>query len=76
MKSKNEIGTTGDLRKWLANLAVGVVHGDVKVNEAAVSIKACKEINASLYSEIKSATIQVQLGRQAQPLGELPLTSA
>ena len=65
--------TTGDLRKLLANLALDVVRGDVKVHEASVAIKACKEINASLYSEIKAATIRNELGQSVTALGRLPL---
>ena len=74
MSVKSKMETTGDLRTFLAGLAVAVVHGDTKPQEAAIAIKACKEINSSLYSEIKAATIQVELGRTPSALGELPLS--
>ena len=73
MATQSAMKTTGDVRKYLASIALAVVHGEVKVQEAAVAVKACKEIHASLYSEIKAATIQVQLGREAAELGDLPL---
>lgn len=69
------IKTTSDLRQFLANLAVGVAQGDADVQKAAVAIKACKEINASLYSEIKSAAMQVELGRKPHGLGDMPITT-
>lgn len=65
--------TTGDLRKMLANLATGIVAGDIKVQEAAVAIKACKEINSSLYSEIKATQMLNELGKQTAALGNMPI---
>ena len=69
-----EIRTTGELRKFLANTAVGVVQGDVKPDKAAIAVKACKEVNASLYSEIKAASIAKAAGKEAAELGKLPIT--
>lgn len=70
--------TTGDLRTLLANIALDVVRGDVKVQEAAIAVKACKEINSSLYSEIKAAAMLAELtpGATQTALGDLPLAGA
>jgi hypothetical protein len=65
--------TTGDLRKFLSTLAVAVVQGETKAQEAAIAIKAIKEINASLYSEIKTSEMQAAMGRESGKLGDLPL---
>jgi hypothetical protein len=43
----------------------------MKVQEAAVAVKACEQVNASLYSEIKSAALQAALGRTAPALGHM-----
>jgi len=66
--------TTGEMRKFLATTAMDVVRGDVKVDRAATAVKACKEINASLYSEIKAAGIAKAAGKEAAELGRLPIT--
>jgi len=63
--------TTGDLRTFLGNVALAVAQGDMKVEEAVVAVKACEQINASLYSEIKSAAIQITLNKQAPEIGNL-----
>ena len=65
--------TTGDVRAFLANIAVAVAQGDMKVHEAAVAVKACEQINASLYSEIKSAALQQEAGKAAPALGSLSI---
>lgn len=72
-KVKQQIATTGDLRTFLSRIAVAVARGDMKVSEAAVAVKACEQINASLYSEIKSAAMQIEAGRAAPLLGQMPI---
>jgi hypothetical protein len=69
--------TTGDLRTFLANIAVAVAQNDMDIRNAVVAVKACEQINASLYSEAKIAALtmangQTQGGKPA-PLGRLPL---
>lgn len=65
------IQTTGDMRIFLANLALAVAHGETKPDQAAVAIKACKEINTSLYSEIKVAAIRAAAGKGSENLGDM-----
>lgn len=73
---KHAIMTTGDLRQFLARIAVAVAQSDMKVAEAIVAIKACEQINASLYSEIKSAALALAAGNLAPRLGHMPLDEA
>ena len=68
------IETTDDLRKFLSHIAVAVAQGEMKINEAAVAVKACEQINASLYSEIKSAALQAEAGKAAPQLGSLRIS--
>jgi hypothetical protein len=64
---------SGDLRKMTVNTLKGVLHGDIKAQDAAVIFKGIKEINVSLYSEIKHMSLLVEMGREAPALGNLPL---
>lgn len=68
-----DLETSGDLRRLMKNLLVGLMQGDIGPDIAAGCIKACEQINVSLYSEIKNATILLQLGRDVPELGDLPL---
>jgi len=70
---KQKLETSGDLRRLIKNIALGIMHGEMKVPEAVIAVKACEQINVSLYSEIKHAALLVQLGRTAPELGEMPL---
>ena len=71
-----QMNTTGDMRRFLVNMALNVARGDIDVQKAAVSIKACKEVNTSLYSEIKVAILANEIGQDVVTLGELPLFSS
>lgn len=73
-KIKQSIETTGDLRRFLGHIAVAVAHGDMKVQEAAVAVKACEQINASLYSEIKAALIAQEAGKSQAQIGYMAIT--
>ena len=68
-----QIKTTGDMRKFLANVAVSVAQGDTDVHQSTAAIKACKEISTSLYSEIKVNEMFAQAGKDTSPLGNLPI---
>jgi isopentenyl phosphate kinase len=70
---RDGLQTSGDLRRVMKNVLVGLMHGDMKPDVGAACIKACEQINVSLYSEIKHASILLQMGRQVPELGELPL---
>lgn len=68
---KAQMETTGDVRKFLAQIALAVIRDEVKVPQAAVAVKACEQINASLYSEIKRAALQMESNKQSAALGQL-----
>ena len=67
--------TTGDMRKFLANVAISVAQGDTDVHHATAAIKACKEISTSLYSEIKANEMFAAAGQKTSGLGDLPIGS-
>lgn len=67
------LANCGDLRQFLANIALGVKNGDTKIDEARTIIKAVEKINENYYAEIKVALTQVELGRSASELGKLPI---
>lgn len=69
----SRIKTTGDIRKFLANVAVSVAQGETDVHKATAAIKACKEISTSLYSEIKVNEMFAQAGKGTSALGDLPI---
>lgn len=71
----SRVESTQDLRKFIANVMLGVRDGTIPVAEAAVIIKGGEVINDSLYSEIKAMSILTELGKAAPELGDLPLTS-
>lgn len=70
---RTKIETTGDLRAFIANVAMGVVNGDLKVDQAVAAIKAGEVINDSLYSETKLAAMQVVAGKEPTKLGTLSI---
>jgi len=70
---RTKISTTGDLRAFIANVAMGVVNGDVKVDQAVAAIKAGEVINDSLYSETKLAAMQILAGKEPTQLGALSI---
>jgi hypothetical protein len=72
-ETSRKLQTTGDLRTFLANVALAVSQGDMKPQDAAIAVKACKELNASLYSELKNRTIQLEAapGVEVPALGDL-----
>lgn len=71
MAKSNEIETTGDVRRMLANALKGTVNGDMDIERADRAWKIGKTINDSLYSETKIAMLKHQLGQEQVALGEL-----
>jgi hypothetical protein len=71
VRVKGTFETTGDVRRALANTIKGVMHGDIKSNDAMTIIKGCEQMNNSLYAEIKYMAMLVTIGQQTAPLGEL-----
>jgi len=52
---------------------MGVISGDIKVDQAVVAIKAGEVINDSLYSETKLAAMQLLAGKEPKQLGALSI---
>ena len=70
----SRLTTTGDLRVFLARIAVATAQGDMELRNAVVAVKACEQINASLYSEAKIAALAFAQGNKDAPkLGQLTL---
>lgn len=64
---------SGDLRRFLSNIALAVSRGEMKTTEAAIAVKACEQICVSLYSEIKYQAMALAAGNKTFALGEMPL---
>lgn len=69
----NKIRTTGELRDFLATMIIGVKNGQIEAEKARNITKLAAQVNESLYSEIKAAKTQAELGRDVSQLGELPI---
>lgn len=67
------LSTCGDLREFLANMALGVKNEEIDVKRAMVVIKAAEKINENYYAEIKVARMQIETGKAAAALGALPI---
>lgn len=63
------ISTTGDLRTFLSNTMLGVVGGDVSPEQAGTVAKLAQQINESMYAEIKSQKMKIELGKAAGDFG-------
>ena len=68
------IETTGQLRKFLAGMLVGIKDGDIKVDEARAMVKMAEKINESFYAELKIAQINLQLQRKVEALGKVKVS--
>ncbi len=66
-----KLKTTGQLREFLVDMAIGVKNGIVDLDKASRVTKLAQQINESFYSEIKIARIQREAGIDAADLGEL-----
>lgn len=69
----NEIETTGQLRKMLANAAKGVLNGDLDIDRATALHKIAKNISDSLYSETKIAMFAHEVGKESAEMGSLKI---
>ena len=68
-----KIGTTGELREFLAQLMRDIKTGSIEPDDARNIVKTAAQINESFYSEIKIARIQREAGLVASDMGELPI---
>lgn len=71
--AERKMVTSGDVREFLANVALGVKNGDVKITEASHIAKVAAQIHESFYSEIKIARVRKELGLHVAELGTLKL---
>jgi hypothetical protein len=69
----SKIKTTGQLREFLANSLLAVSSGQMDTDRARNITKLAAQINESIYSEIKTARVLSELGREPAKLGNLTL---
>ena len=70
---KMSINTTGELRKFLATMLLGVKNGDLDLDKASRITKMAGQINESFYAEIKVAKIRLEAGEAMTKLGDMPI---
>lgn len=68
-----KIKTTSDLRQFLCNTINGVANGTFDINKAREITKLAAQINESLYSEVRVAKTQLELGKESAAMGELQI---
>jgi len=68
---QDEIKTTGNLRRYLAEIMKKVEAGEIEPDKASRITKLAGQINESFYSEIKVARVMVEAGKEAAKLGTL-----
>lgn len=70
---KNTIKTTGELRQFLINMMVGVKDGHVDVQKASQLTKLAGQINESIYAEIKTSRLLLDMEQKVQQFGSLSI---
>jgi len=69
----SKITNTGELREFLCSTINGVANGTFGIDKAKEITKIAAQINESLYSEVKVAKTQIELGNEAAKFGALDL---
>lgn len=69
----SKIKSTGELREFLCSTINGVANGTFDIHKAREITKLAAQVNESLYSEVRVAKTQLELGKQAADLGALNL---
>lgn len=69
----NKIETTGQLRRFLADMLVGIKNGHVEPDKASRMTKMAAQINESIYSELKAAKVRIEAGEQVAEMGKLKI---
>lgn len=73
-KSKDHaLNTSGKVRDFLAMAMLGVKSGDLAIDKASQISKLAAQLNDSLYSEAKLATLMAKSGKMPPRLGQLPI---
>jgi hypothetical protein len=68
---KKQIATTGELRDFLVTMMVGVKDGIVPIEKASSITKLAGQINESIYAEIKASRLKMDIGIEADKLGNM-----
>jgi len=73
MTIQRKISTTGELREFLINMMLGVKDGHIDVSKASQLTKLAGQINESIYAEIKTARLKIDLEQQVSEMGSLEI---
>jgi hypothetical protein len=71
-----KITTTGQLREFLCQSINSVATGTLDIQKASQITKLAAQVNESLYSEVKVARLQLELGKTASEMGALTVNQA
>jgi len=69
----SKITNAGQLREFLCSSINAVGNGTMSSDKARDITKLAAQVNESLYSEVKVAKTQIELGKEAEKFGDLPL---
>ncbi len=69
------INTAGDLRKFLCNSINSVANGTMDISKAREVTKLAGQVNESFYSEVKVARLQMDMEKEVNKLGSLPVNT-
>lgn len=70
-----KITTTGDLREFLASAINSVANGTMDTDKARNITKLAAQVNESFYAEIKIMKVHVEIGKEYEALGQLPISA-
>lgn len=70
-----KITSSGELREFLCSCINNVANGTMDANKARDVTKLAGQVHESLYSEVRVAKTQIELGAEAAKFGTLPLSA-
>ena len=70
-----KVTSTGELRAFLCQSINSVANGTLDIAKASQITKLAAQVNESLYSEVKVARLQLELGKEAAEIGKLSVVS-
>lgn len=73
MSEKIYVKTTGQLRRFLANLLTEVKDGVVDIDRASRLTKIAGQINESFYAETKVGIVRAEAGETLTKLGSMEI---
>ena len=68
-----KINTAGDLREFLCSSINSVANGTMDIAKAREVTKLAGQVNESFYAEVKVARLKLDLEKQVDELGTLPV---